>query len=146
MTCWYQIPNRCDLPKLWFCRVSRSSRGATFLSGRKYVDHCTYWHGFRRHCRALTHTSYEKISVFVSLAFLFWHFPLCHIRDFGAARLLSRPRSFWITFCADLPTCFATMSPGLTSGDVLSAVSVRILSPVRNVLVPELWRRSKRRE
>jgi hypothetical protein len=50
-----------------------------------------------------------------------------------ASRLRPRPRSFRTRFCADSPKCFATMSRDQVS---VSAISVRILTPVRSVSQP----------
>jgi len=53
------------------------------------------------------------------------------------ARLLPRPRNLLIKFYAYSVTCLDTISPALVSSvDLLSAISVRILPPVSNVSRP----------
>jgi hypothetical protein len=51
----------------------------------------------------------------------------------AAARLRPLPLRFWIRFCAEKLKCFAIMWRGLTSLDVLSAKTDRILPPVSSI-------------
>jgi hypothetical protein len=62
-----------------------------------------------------------------------------------AVRWRPLPPNFWVNFCVDSVTCFETMSPGLTSVALFSAMSVQILPPVRNVSRPRDLHQSKRR-
>jgi hypothetical protein len=60
----------------------------------------------------------------------------------GELRFLFLPRPFKILpikFCADSDMRLETMSTGLTSGDVLSAKSDKILPPVRMVSRQSDW-------
>ena len=115
----------------YFGCISRIEIRRLCRSCSKYVEFGTYWHGFRRHGRAWTDWFEEKITLFVSSAFFEGCFPflVCFFHDFAAARLWPRPRNFWIKFCTESPTRFPTISRGLTSGTVLSAMSVAVSRP-----------------
>jgi hypothetical protein len=74
------------------------------------------------------------MSLFIRLAdFVFFFFCFIDLAEAAAGRLPPRPYNLLINVCADSNTCFDTISLALTLGDVFSAMSVRILRPVRNV-------------
>ena len=56
--------------------------------------------------------------------------------NFGAAHFRPRPCNFRIRFCAVSSTRFETTSQGLTSGDVLLVMFLKIVPPVRNATRP----------
>ena len=102
--------------------IYRLESGSLYTPGSKYVDLVACWQYVRSHVRIWNDTSYEKMS----LCSLDHHHRLLlggNRRDFSAAaRLRPLPCSFW--------TSSAVMWRGLTSPEVLSAKSHRILSPV----------------
>jgi hypothetical protein len=81
--------------------------------------------------------NYEKMFLLSVLRILI--FFLLGLGFLGAARLRFRPcpRSLLNRFCVDADTCFEMMPEVLTSG-VLSAISDKILPPVRNASRPRL--------
>jgi hypothetical protein len=90
-----------------------------YRSVGKYVERGTYRNCVPGHGLTACDTIYEKMYLFISRIFFTF--------------LEGILRNFWMRFCADSPTCFAMMSRGRVS---LSAVSVRILPPLRNVSRP----------
>ena len=64
-------------------RLRRFKSRRLYRADRKYVEHCNYSHGVSRRLRTSTNTSYEEMSLFVSLTLFLGGFG----RDFWAARL-----------------------------------------------------------
>ena len=74
----------------------------------------------------MTDEFYEKITLFVVLALLVFL-----VSGSGSYRTFSAT-----IFCVDSFKCLQTISPALTSGDLFSEISDKILPPVSNVSRP----------
>ena len=77
----------------------------------------------------------QKMSLFITRArFAFLLFFVTEVTTL--ASLPPSPLRLPITFCTDSVMCLDTISSGLTSGDLFSAMSVNNLPPIRNVSGP----------